>query len=241
MSRDTEIERAAARANIWALTWRFFRRGKPYTGRIILTLAIILVASGAKTVQGALIKPVIDDLPTYEAIKDKPAAVLTMKDDTQRLGTIIEEREDVVVLEVLLKGSKGETVGAERMTYKKSDIATIKRMTAEVTRAKTHHDWFHKLLPRLDLKTVAILAISLSVIMFLTGYLRDYLTNFLTSRVVADLRNDVLEHLSYLPLKFFQSRKTERSKSEIVVIIRVYPVMTEPAPAHEFRRGNSGK
>lgn len=59
-----------------------------------------------------------------------------------------------------------------------------------------------------DLKMVAVVAIILSFMMFGFGYLKDYFTNWLTNRVVADLRNDVVEHLSYLPLRYHYDRKS---------------------------------
>ena len=121
--------RKAPKVNVWALTWRFLKRGRPYTGRILLTLLIIFVASGAKTMQTWLIKPVIDEL-------------------------------------------KMEGQG------------------------------------RWNLGLIAAIAIGLSVVMFIFSYLRDYLTNWITSRTVADLRNAVVEHLSFLPLRFFHNRKT---------------------------------
>lgn len=59
-----------------------------------------------------------------------------------------------------------------------------------------------------DLRLVAILAIFLSFVMFGFGYLKDYLTNWLTNRMVVDLRGDVVEHLSYLPLRYHYDRKS---------------------------------
>ena len=44
--------------------------------------------------------------------------------------------------------------------------------------------------------------------MFVFGCLRDYLTNWLTKRMVADLRNEVAEHLAYQPLRFHHDRKS---------------------------------
>jgi len=48
----------------------------------------------------------------------------------------------------------------------------------------------------------------LSFVMFAFGCLRDYLTNWLTNRMVADLRDDVADHLAYLPLGFHYDRKS---------------------------------
>jgi subfamily B ATP-binding cassette protein MsbA len=59
-----------------------------------------------------------------------------------------------------------------------------------------------------DIRTVATIAVTLSIVMFVFGCLRDYMTNWLTNRMVADLRNDVAEHLAYLPLRFHYDRKS---------------------------------
>ncbi len=118
----------APRPNIAGLTWRFLKRARPHTGRILLTLLVVVLACGAKAMQTWLIKPVIDELPL---------------------------------------GGRG----------------------------------------RWNLPLIAALAIGCSAAMFLFGFLRDYLTNTLTSRLIADLRNDIVRHLSYLPLRFFHNRK----------------------------------
>jgi len=58
------------------------------------------------------------------------------------------------------------------------------------------------------LKLIAAAALALSAAQFVFGYLQDRFTNWLTKRVVADLRNDITEHLSYLPLRFHHDRKS---------------------------------
>ncbi len=58
------------------------------------------------------------------------------------------------------------------------------------------------------LKLLAFGALGLSAAQFVFGYLQDVFTNFLTKRVVADLRNDITEHLSHLPLRFHHDRKS---------------------------------
>jgi len=58
------------------------------------------------------------------------------------------------------------------------------------------------------LKIVAIAALILSAAQFIFGYLQDVFTNYLTKKVVADLRNDVTEHISNLPLRFHLNRKS---------------------------------
>ncbi len=51
------------RASIARLARLFFQVARPYFGRIVFTLLVIVIAAGAKTLQGYLVKPVIDDLP----------------------------------------------------------------------------------------------------------------------------------------------------------------------------------
>src|SRR6185503_7218219 len=59
-----------------------------------------------------------------------------------------------------------------------------------------------------SISTIATLAIALALLMFVFGTLRDYMTNWLTNRLVADLRNDVADNLAYLPLQFHYDRKS---------------------------------
>jgi len=72
------------------------------------------------------------------------------------------------------------------------------------------------------LKWIGIAALCLAGAQFLFGYLQDVFTNYLTKRVVADLRNDVTEHISHLPLRFHHERKTgdlvSRVTNDIAVI-----------------------
>jgi len=74
---------------------------------------------------------------------------------------------------------------------------------------------------RWDLRMIAALAILVAVFMFVFGYLRDVMTNWLTKRVVADLRNDVVEHLSYLPLRAHFNRKSGDFVSRVTNDINV--------------------
>jgi subfamily B ATP-binding cassette protein MsbA len=138
-------------ASIWTVTWRFLKRGRRYLPRILATLFVVLVASGAKTVQGFLVKPIID----------------------------------------------GASASADKKLEVPPDDGTVKGW---VKRAFHPRQW--------DLRVVATLAITLSILLFATGYLRDTMTNWLTNRVVADLRNDVAEHLAYLPLGYHYGRKS---------------------------------
>jgi subfamily B ATP-binding cassette protein MsbA len=140
-----------ASPNVWEVCRRFLRRARPHAGRIALTLLIVLIATGAKTAQGFLIKPVID-----------------YKNDVE-------------------KGEAGKAEGPY----------SLKQELQKIVRPK---EW--------GIRTVATLAVTLSIVMFVFGCLRDYMTNWLTNRMVADLRNDVAEHLAYLPLRFHHDRKS---------------------------------
>ncbi|HVE38466.1 MAG TPA: ABC transporter ATP-binding protein [Planctomycetota bacterium] len=136
--------------NALAVCYRFLRRAKPYAGRIALTLLVVLVATGAKTVQSFMVKPVID-----------------YKTDVE-------------------KGEAGRVQGPFSLMD-------------EVGKFLRPREW--------NIRTIASLTVTLSILMFVFGCLRDYLTNWLTNRMVADLRNDVAEHLAYLPLRFHYDRK----------------------------------
>ena len=72
------------------------------------------------------------------------------------------------------------------------------------------------------LKWIGIAALGLAAAQFLFGYLQDVYTNYLTKRVVADLRNDVTEHVSNLPLRFHHERRTgdlvSRVTNDIAVV-----------------------
>lgn len=140
----------SAPVGVFSVSWRFLRRARPYLPRILGTLLVVLVASGAKATQAALIGPVINRFSNpKEAVPEKAG-------DTSIKGT-------------------------------------LHRLLKPV-------EW--------DLRLVATLAVGLSVVMFVFGYLRDYLTNWMTNRIVADLRNDVAEHLAYLPLGYHYDRKS---------------------------------
>jgi subfamily B ATP-binding cassette protein MsbA len=75
------------------------------------------------------------------------------------------------------------------------------------------------------LKMIAIAALVLSAAQFAFGYLQDVYTNFLTKRVVADLRNDVTEHLSHLPLTFHLNRRS----GDLISRVTNYINVMEPA------------
>ncbi|HEX7899576.1 MAG TPA: DUF1570 domain-containing protein [Planctomycetota bacterium] len=61
--------------------------------------------------------------------------VVVLKDGTRRDGVIASESDAVIVMDVLLKGSKGETIGLGKATLQKADVARVERMP-EASRAK---------------------------------------------------------------------------------------------------------
>jgi subfamily B ATP-binding cassette protein MsbA len=145
-------ETPAVRSPVWAVSWRFIRRARRYTPRILGTIVIVFLASGSKAAQGFLIQPVLDTFAHPEKLEKAAAA---------------------------------------------SGDASLRGW---IQRALHPSLW--------TLETLAWLALALAVFMFVFGFLRDYLTNWLTARMVADLRNDLAEHLAYLPLKYHQDRKS---------------------------------
>ncbi len=151
-------------ARVWGLTWRFARRARRYWRRILLTFAVVSVASGAKAAQTYLVKPVIDHF-------QGPAAAADSK-----------------------PGAPVERAPASDFFQKWRGLKEEARALFDPTR------W--------SLTLVAALAIGLSVVMFAFGCLRDYMTNYLTTRVAADLRGDVVEHLTYLPLRYHLDRRS---------------------------------
>jgi subfamily B ATP-binding cassette protein MsbA len=175
-------------ANIFGVCLRLLRRARPYVARIALTLFVVLIATGAKTVQGFLIAPVID-------------------------------------------------ISSVRSMKPKDDNYSLK---GEIRKFVNPREW--------SIRTVATLAVVLSLVMFVFGVLRDYLTNWLTNRMVADLRNDVADHLAYLPLSFHHDRKsgdlvsrmtndvatTEMATNFLFDDVLVHPVMVTWALAGAF-------
>ncbi|HUR38397.1 MAG TPA: ABC transporter ATP-binding protein, partial [Planctomycetota bacterium] len=164
-------------ANVFSVCLRFLRRARPYAPRIALTLVIVFIATGAKTVQGFLIAPVIDVSKRHKA---EPVV-----------------RKDTVFLDHLVK------------------IPNPK-------------EW--------DIQTIAMLAVVLSVVMFVFGSLRDYLTNWLTNRMVADLRNDVADHLAHLPLRFHNDRKlgdlVSRTTNDVTLTEMITNFLLDDALVH---------
>ena len=168
------------RSRVWAVTWRFLKRGRRYLPRIILTILVVFAASGAKAMQGWLIKPVIDDLSRREAAD--------------------------------LSGKPEAPPEAKEAAPAASGLRGLLRPI------------------RWDLRLVGILAIALSVVMFVFGYLRDVLTWYLTHRVVTDFRQDVAEHLAFLPLRFHYDRKS----GDLISRVTNDVAATEPAAGFYF-------
>ncbi len=83
---------------------------------------------------------------------------------------------------------------------KVGQVGLLKPVIDGLSKDNATPDWSH-------LKFIAAAALALSIAQFLFGYLQDVFTNFLTKRVIADLRNAVTRHLTYLPLRFHHDRK----------------------------------
>ena len=133
-----------------------------------------MVATGAKTVQGFLVKPVIDVTASHHAPHpEKPS---------------------------------------------EAKPASPFSLVGEFRKFVRPADW--------EIRTVATLAVTLSIVMFIFGSLRDYMTNWLTNRIVADLRNDVAEHLAYLPLSFHYDRKSGDLVSRITNDVTICEMAT---------------
>lgn len=82
--------------------------------------------------------------PTHAAAKSAvaPSAggadrdVLHLRDGTLKEGVIASETDDAIVLEIPLRGAKGETIGLGKTVFPKAQILKVDRM-AEGARAKT--------------------------------------------------------------------------------------------------------
>ncbi len=138
------------KVNVWALTVRFLSLGQPYIPRIVLTIAVTLVASAAKAMQSFILKPLIDN--------------------------------------------------ARRIA--EGDLTPVAPVKAR--------NWIDRVLETgtWDSKTIAMYALASAILMCVFGWLKDYLTNYLTGRVLADLRNKIARHLPFLPLRYHYDRKS---------------------------------
>ncbi len=74
-------------------------------------------------------------------------------------------------------------------------------------------------------KMIAFIGLGLSVVMFIFGFLRDYFTNFLSKRIIADVRDEVTEHMTYLPLRHHHNTKAGDTISRVTNDVN----MMEPA------------
>jgi len=142
-------EPSPRKLNVWALTLRFLALGRPYLGRIVVTLGVTLIASGAKAMQAFIIAPLIDN--------------------ARKAG-----------------GTPAVAVDSKAPEW-------LKHFAQPST-------W--------DAKTIVLIALVTSALMCVFGWLKDYLTNYLTGRVLADLRNRIARHLPFLPLKYHYDRKS---------------------------------
>ncbi len=57
--------------------------------------------------------------------------VVTLRDGTTRAGRILSETESQIVLETLIKGSKGQVVGSAKQTIDKANVAKVERASDE--------------------------------------------------------------------------------------------------------------
>jgi subfamily B ATP-binding cassette protein MsbA len=138
------------KVNVLVLTARFLSLGRPYLGRIFLTISVCLLASGAKAMQSFILKPLIDN--AQKAVSGNPGPLADVKPSTW-LGQFLHP-------------------------------AT----------------W--------DSTFIGAFALATAAFMCIFGWLKDYLTNYLTGRVLADLRNKIARHLPYLPLRYHYDRKS---------------------------------
>ncbi|MFN3484814.1 MAG: cytochrome C oxidase subunit IV family protein, partial [Planctomycetota bacterium] len=99
------------------------------TGFFWLGILIALIFSDYGTRGGSGVVLAFQD-PVPEA------DVVILKDGTARPGFVVEENADGVVMDVLLKGPKGETAGVARLTVPRQPIASIRRASEE-QRART--------------------------------------------------------------------------------------------------------
>ena len=144
------IDPAPKKANVWTLTTRFLSLGRPYAARIVLTITVCLISSGAKAMQAFTLKPLIDN--ARKIAEGDPAPAVTVQPK----------------------------------------------------------NWIDQLLHTgtWDSKSIAAFALVTAVLMCVFGWLKDYLTNYLTGRVLADLRNKIARHLPFLPLRYHYDRKS---------------------------------
>jgi subfamily B ATP-binding cassette protein MsbA len=152
----------ARKMNVWALTKRFMALGRPYLGRILLTITISLIASGAKSLQAFILKPLIDN------------------------------------------ARKGSLSPTEAVADKAPDW---------IARFSQPSTWDGTMILTLALITAALMSVF--------GMLKDYMTNYLTGRVLADLRNKIARHLPFLSLRYHYDRKSGDLVSRVTNDVQV--------------------
>ena len=140
------------KVNVFGLTLRFLSLGRPYLARILVTIVVCLIASGAKSLQAFILAPLIDNARAAASGIAEPAVAI---------------------------GSKAPSW---------------------LSQFRHPASW--------DSMFIATLALSTAALMCIFGWLKDYLTNYLTARVLADLRNKIARHLPFLPLRYHYDRKS---------------------------------
>jgi subfamily B ATP-binding cassette protein MsbA len=219
-------------AALWRVTRKFLAHGRNYVGLIALTLLVVLIFSGARAVQGWLIKPVVDELSKGAGKFDgflqagdfrEAADELAVMEQKHQHGEMSESEAGRVRAQLARIAERArarpelaaiaarfaaasESLDPERMAPLREAVAAIPRDSVE---GKALSDAVKNLesMPLLFLRDIAILAVVLSIVMFIFGVGREYFTNYLNKRVTADIRNELVEHLTYLPLRQHHDRK----------------------------------
>ncbi|HPH95653.1 MAG TPA: ABC transporter ATP-binding protein [Anaerolineaceae bacterium] len=84
-----------------------------------------------------------------------------------------------------------------------------------------------------DLSQLNLISVSLFVLFvaqFFIGFTQNYLINYVTQRVVADLRLDIQKHLLWLPLRFFSESNVGEIVSRVTNDVMVIQVVLSEAP-----------
>ncbi|MBI2932429.1 MAG: ABC transporter ATP-binding protein [Planctomycetes bacterium] len=143
---------------------------------ILITFAVVMIASGAKALQAMLIKPVIDRFAHSNASeRDNGPSFL----------------ERIILTAVPTSAPAPPPPADEEPEWARMRPAAGTLAGLSLT----------------FLRNIAILALALSVLMFLFGVLKDTFTNYVCKRIVTDIRNELVEHMTYLPLRHYHNRK----------------------------------
>jgi len=219
-------------AALWRVTRKFLQHGRRYVGLILLTLLIVTIFSGARAAQGWLIKPVVDELSKdagkfdvflregdFREAADELAVVeqkyqhgamsRSEMDRTRahfgRIAGLARARPELAAIAGLFTGVS-ESLAPDRTASLREALAGLGRESAE-GRALSAAVKDLESMPLVFLRNIALLAVGLSIVMFVFGVGREYFTNYLNKRITADIRNDLVEHITYLPLRQFHDRK----------------------------------